>query len=278
MSVTIADTSAEQGQAAREQAGDDSRRRSRAGSWLIPVTALSIVLGGVFALALRTQAQIRNSGLASGPSSMVTRFLSSYRTDNQNLQEEIKSLRQKQTEYENAMANRDKATAALNGTLQNVKMLAGLSRVKGPGVIVTLNDSPLQMPGVDVQKLIVHDTDINRILDELKAAGAEALAVGGADPDPEKLQRITSRTTVRCVGPSAIVNDARLAAPYRIYAVGNPKELQSQLMMPGGVVKATGMDILQMVSIKEVQQMELPEHSGRVEFTYARPAEPPRGQ
>ena len=273
MSVTTAETTTEQLESAAEPTALPSSRPRRI-AWIWPITLLSVLLGAVLALAIRTQAYIRSEGLP-GRGSIVGSMVLGYRETNEQYREEIKRLRQQLTDYENAMADRDKSTSALNETLQKMKILAGLSRIKGPGLIISLRDSPLLLPEVDPQQVIVHDTDINAIINELKAAGAEAIGIGGADPDIEKLQRLTSRTTVRCVGPSAIVNDTRLGAPYRIHVIGNPKELLSQLMMPGGVIKTTGLDVLKMITIEETAEVVLPEYSGRLEFKFAEPALPP---
>ena len=62
-------------------------------------------------------------------------------------------------------------------------------------------------------------------------------------------------------------------APYRIYAVGNPKELRAQLEMRNGVLEKLGLQALAMITIEESQKIVLPEYSGSFSFKYAKPAD-----
>src|SRR5262249_45079574 len=150
---------------------------------------------------------------------------------NEQLQQEVSKLREQSTRMETQLAEGTHATETLNQQLQSVKLLAGLTPVRGPGLMITLRDSKKKLPaGYDPAQAIVHDQDINAILSELKAAGTEALAISGADRSQS--QRVTALTTARCAGPGMKVNDTVFGAPYTIYAIGNPAELESQLKIP----------------------------------------------
>ena len=76
--------------------------------------------------------------------------------------------------------------------------------MKGPGVTVEMNDA--QKPvgsGQDPNLFIIHDDDILAVVNELFAAGAEAMCING--------QRVVATTEVRCVGPVIMVNGNRVA-------------------------------------------------------------------
>ena len=66
------------------------------------------------------------------------------------------------------------------------------------------------------------------IVNELRAAGAEAISVNG--------ERILSTTAIRCVGPTIQINGTKVASPFHIKAIGNAKYLESALNIRGGVV------------------------------------------
>ena len=104
--------------------------------------------------------------------------------------------------------------------LTNAQFLAGLTDVKGPGVIVTLNDSKKAvgaLPPGFAPPNIIHDSDIAAVVNELKASGAEAISIND--------QRIVAVSPVRCVGPTIMVNFTPQAPPFVIKAIGNPKTL-----------------------------------------------------
>ena len=67
---------------------------------------------------------------------------------------------------------------------------------------------------------IIHDEDLLRVLNELCAAGAEAISIND--------QRIVATTEVRCAGPTVSVNNVRSAPPYVIKAIGNPKKFDQR--------------------------------------------------
>ena len=157
--------------------------------------------------------------------------------------------------------------APLRKKLERYRIEAGLVPVSGPGVEVTLNDSNAALqPGQNPNLYVLHDEDVLRVLNELRAAGAEVLAING--------ERVLSTSEVRCIGPAILVNKTmRKTAPFVITAIGDPKTLTNSLKMPGGVV-----DTLQrfwgiQVSIREMAQVTIPAYKGSREFEYARPAE-----
>ncbi|MFA7077189.1 MAG: DUF881 domain-containing protein, partial [Syntrophomonas sp.] len=114
--------------------------------------------------------------------------------ENDSLASEVVSLREKLTN----VSSESQLTADLQGELRKANMAAGLTPVTGPGIIVTLNDSlHVVQPGEDPNAYIVHDTDILTIVNEIKASGAEAIAVNG--------QRITAMSEIRCAGTTILV-------------------------------------------------------------------------
>ena len=247
--------------------------RSHATAWVWQVTLLSILLGILLAMALRTQWQARKDGVPNYSRFDNGAALGSLMQANRKLEAEIQKQRSQLKEYQDTRAEGADNSEAVQKMLQQSRFYAGLTPVVGPGLKITLQDSPLTPPDVPRENLIIHDKDINAILDELKAAGAEAIALAGADENFK--QRVGARTTARCAGPGMMVNDAKLGAPYRIYAIGNPAELRSQLEMTGGIVKESGLLDFQMITIEDVKSLRVPAHTGSSSFRYAQPVEEP---
>jgi uncharacterized protein YlxW (UPF0749 family) len=263
MDITSADP-IEADPAARAQ-----RRHSAA--WVWQVTLLSLLLGCMLALALQTELRVRRLVGRFGVRPVVAAGL---KEKNERLQEEVLTLRKKYVDLDTKITQNSDTSTLLASELHDAKLRAGLLPVKGPGLIITLRDSPDKVPEELITNAIIHDSDINAVMSELKAAGAEALGISGADT--RKIQRVTYRTTARCTGPGMDVNDTKLGGPYRLYAIGNPKELRAQLEMSGGVIKELKLDILHMVQIEEAKELALPEYSGSYSFKYAKAADPSR--
>jgi uncharacterized protein YlxW (UPF0749 family) len=145
------------------------------------------------------------------------------------LQAEIVKVRAEKTRLEETLAKGDGLAKTLNEELQKTKILAGLTEVQGPGIILVIQDSKKGPPSnrmFEKENYIIHDYTIQQAINELNASGAEAISING--------QRIIGRTPIRCVGPTAIVNDVRTASPFEIRAIGNPDTLWGGLNLPGG--------------------------------------------
>lgn len=100
---------------------------------------------------------------------------------------------------------------------------AGLQPVTGPAVTVTLDDAPSDVAsdGIDPDLLVVHQQDIQAIVNLLWSGGAEAMTIQG--------QRVISTTGVKCVGNTVILRGIPYAPPYKISAIGDPAKLQATL-------------------------------------------------
>lgn len=108
----------------------------------------------------------------------------------------------------------------------------GSAAVEGPGVVVTLDDSSAaRSPTGDPNDLVVHEADIQTVVNALWAAGAEALAVNG--------ERLTSTSAVRCAGNTLLLHGTLHTPPYRIAAIGEAGELAASLPGQPGMDRLT---------------------------------------
>jgi uncharacterized protein YlxW (UPF0749 family) len=100
---------------------------------------------------------------------------------------------------------------------------AGLEPVAGPSLTVTLDDAPSDVAAVGVEEdlLVVHQQDIQAIVNLLWAGGAEAMTIQG--------QRVISTTGVKCVGNTVVLHGIPYAPPYKISAIGDLTGMQQAL-------------------------------------------------
>ncbi len=106
-----------------------------------------------------------------------------------------------------------------------LKFRNGFTAVRGPGIYMTVSDSVSEDENLDIMERIIHDVDITVLLNELKAAGAEAIAVNS--------KRITSISEVVCAGPLIRVNNERIPAPFFIAAIGDMDRLYDAMTEEG---------------------------------------------
>ena len=101
--------------------------------------------------------------------------------------------------------------------------LAGLTPVTGPALTVTLDDAPdsVRAEGVDADLLVVHQQDIQAVVNALWSGGAEAMTIQG--------QRVIATTGIKCVGNTVVLHGVPYAPPYAISAIGDTGKLRNAL-------------------------------------------------
>lgn len=99
--------------------------------------------------------------------------------------------------------------------IEENRFYAGLVTVSGPGIDIGLDDAPVRYESA--AGLLVHDIYLNEIVNTLRAAGAQAIAING--------ERIVPMSEMLCMGPSIRVNNKKLFAPYHIEAIGDSQKM-----------------------------------------------------
>lgn len=109
--------------------------------------------------------------------------------------------------------------------IENLKLIGGLKNIEGPGVrIVIADNEDKEIVGESIQDDIIHDSEIQVILNDLKRAGAEAISING--------QRVLSKSEVKCGGPIIRINGKSSINPFVITAIGDPKSLYASINAP----------------------------------------------
>ena len=192
---------------------------------------------------------------------------------------ETRQLEQLRDEQEDLAAEVDRLTEDLSDSIgardaqaaaRKAEGPAGMQAVAGPGVTITLDDAPDAIQDtVDVENvnnLVVHQQDIQAVVNALWDGGAEAMTIQG--------QRVVSTTGIRCVGNSVVLHDVPYAPPYVIRAIGPTDAMLDSINASpyiGFYLEAVAAYQLGwQVGIDPVIQM--PAYAGSTELEYARPA------
>ena len=232
----------------------------------LAVMAVCVVVGFLLAAQLRG---VQLAGAADATNASRLETLQSLYNDvveeRDGLTEQVGQLQSELELYRQQAASGDEGSEALKTELEQMEITAGLTDVEGPGVTVVLEDSTQANVTGNEADYLIHDNDLLSVINELRSAGAEAISLNG--------ERILATSEVRCTGAVVTVNGRRYAAPYVIFAIGDPDTLYSALTMRNGVV-----DILSQwgitVRVTASDQLLIPAYSGTVDYQYAKPAAP----
>lgn len=150
------------------------------------------------------------------------------------LQQELTEKQQSVREIEADLAQQEKSFKTLVEDIEKLRMFAGDVQVKGPGVAVTLTDASYVKLEDNANNYIVHEGHVHKVINELRTAGAKAIAING--------QRLVQNSYINCIGPVISVDGNEYNAPFVITAIGDPEVLYSSLVILHGVRDQLVMD------------------------------------
>ncbi|WNG87735.1 DUF881 domain-containing protein [Mycobacterium sp. ITM-2016-00317] len=165
--------------------------------------------------------------------------------------------------------------AALSAIVSRGDALAaqsGLAPLRGPGLVVTLNDAQRDAQGrfprdASPDDLVVHQQDITAVINALWAAGAEGIQVQD--------QRIIGTSAPRCVGNTLLLNGRTYSPPYVVTAIGDPAAMQAALAeAPLVTLYKRYAARFGLGYTEEVRDVELVGHQESVRMKYAQPLGP----
>lgn len=146
--------------------------------------------------------------------------------------------------------------------ITELKFQACLLPVEGQGIVIKMDDSTkIAKSGENPNVYLIHDDDILRVINELRAAGAEAVSING--------QRLVATSEIRCAGPTLSVNNVRSAPPYEIRAIGEKKSLENSIKMRGGVAETLNVWGIKL-EVSTADNIYIPPYKGTVKRTYSK--------
>lgn len=202
----------------------------------------------VLGVMMGLEARITGGTTTGGPDRLGQMALTLITLERRNaqLRQEVEALEERLIARERGL---DKYRSLVQ-ELEAARALAGLTPETGPGISLLLTEPP---GASTTSVLAIHDTDLLMILNELRAAGATALAING--------QRVVATTEVRQTGSLFSINNTPTAPPFTIVALGNPQTLKAALELQGGIL-----DVLQSLGvgakITESRHLTVPPFTG----------------
>lgn len=208
-------------------------RRPSPWPWLVPVAAL--VAGALFASSVRAS-QGENLRTDYG---RLPDLIRAQNRENVERQEQIAELETEVEKATTALGPGDQATQLLDRRAAAIAGAAGRTAVEGPALRVSLDDAKLdggELPaGADPDDYVIHQQDVQAVVNALWAGGAEAMMLQD--------QRVISTSAVRCVGNTLILQGRVYSPPYVITAIGDVDRMRSRLDVDPDVANLRGWSV-----------------------------------
>jgi uncharacterized protein YlxW (UPF0749 family) len=222
--------------------------------------AVAVLLGLLgFAAVVQVRSTQEDGPLAAARQEDLVQILDDLDNRNDRLRAEVAALEQAQRDLTTGSGRTQAALDEARRRAQLLGVLAGTVPATGPGVVVTLTD-----PDATLRPDVLLDA-----LEELRAAGAEAVQVEGRAPDSDAVRRVRVVASTAFVAADAggvAVDGTELRAPYRFVVIGDPATITSALRIPGGVVD----------NVEQFGGQVRISRPQTVSVTALRPLEPPR--
>lgn len=207
--------------ATTRQTGWERLWRSGAPRWTkANIVGMVLAVGLGFAMAA-TAAQGHDEDLEKLTPNELVGVLDNVSRRAEELRAEEADLLRQRDALRSGTANEADAAARAKQRLDTYRILGGTVATSGPGVTVVVDDPQRVWRYVDLLDAV----------QELRAAGAEAISVGDV--------RVVASTHFATEPDGALNADGvRLEPPYTILAIGDPATLSGALNVPGGVVQS----------------------------------------
>ena len=185
--------------------------------WHIYLAVTFVLLGILISTQIQKQHRIM-SDLSMQTTSDLSIMLKNLTDKRWQLSEAIDEAEDNLITYQNDYQNDAELIDRINNELNRLQLINGTAKVHGSGIQITVSGNMLA-------------SDLIVILNELWAAGAEAVAVND--------YRITATTGINYVDAQnktyLTCDGAIIQDPIKIRAIGNSKILEKSLTMPGGI-------------------------------------------
>ena len=170
----------------------------------------------------------------------------------------------------NALAGSDKSPQVAKARQQATALAqaAGLTALRGPALRVSLSDAQRDSDGnspagVAPDDLVVHQQDVQSVVNALWAGGAEAMMIMD--------QRVVTTSAVRCIGNTLLLQGRTYSPPFVVTAIGNATSMSQALdAEPGVALFQTYVQKFQLgFEIDQVKDVTLPAYAGLIRMTAA---------
>lgn len=197
--------------------------------WSVGVPLIAVLAGLLFTATATTA---KGTSLREDRRPELTQLIEDRRERVAAADREAAQLRAEVEKQTDQLGGPDLKVAEQRARAESYRADAGLLAVHGPALTVRLDDAPRRADGsrpagASNDDLVVHQQDVQAVVNALWAGGAEAMTIMGV--------RVISTSAVRCVGNTLLLHSRVYSPPFVITAIGNQAAMRRSLDASHGV-------------------------------------------
>ncbi len=231
----------------------------------IIIAVVCVIIGFFAAIQFKTvQGDYLMGLIPSKRSEQLIEELNQLRMDKVSLSEELVAREKALADITKNASDESSLVNKMQSEVNRYKHILGLTDVAGEGVIVHI-DNPLELSETDEFINIIDEYHyLLMFVNELTAAGAEAISVNE--------ERLIATSEIRTVGDAININGNLYKAPFMIKAIGNKVVLHSAINQRFGMVSLLRGRGYQ-VDTAQVDELIITKYDGVLTWQYAKPLE-----
>ncbi|MGI8872575.1 MAG: DUF881 domain-containing protein [Candidatus Limnocylindria bacterium] len=211
---------------------------------------VALLIGLLLVGQLRSQA--RPTEISSLPAQDLSTLIETLSARNRELRAGLADTQRQLQQYRQAQTEGQSLLSVSTQDLQRITAFAGTRGVQGQGLVI------------DVAGML-DAVAVNDLINELRNAGAEAIAIDGT--------RVTARSVAVQARSAIQIDGVPIGERFSIRAVGDPDGLLSALQRPGGTIAQLRQFIKATIDARQAAQIELPPTRLNLTPTVAKPVE-----
>jgi uncharacterized protein YlxW (UPF0749 family) len=214
------------------------------------LAAVAMLIGVLLVGQLRSQA--RPTEISSLSAQELSQLIETLGDRNRELRVGLTDIREQLREYRVAESQGQSALDVTREDLRRITAFAGLAAVEGQGIMMEVDGR-------------LDAIALNDLINELRNAGAEALAVNQI--------RLTHRS-VALQGPATLeIDGIEVGERFRVLAIGSPEGLLATLERPGGIISQLEQFIDATIFARQSDRIRLPATGVALAPAVAQPVE-----
>lgn len=241
-----------------------AKKKNRGG--IVVIGVLALIIGLVIAVQINTTQGSDVGGLiTSAQVESLKAELRAVKTEKEAIYQELRTMEDRMAEIEADKTSDDAFLQSLSADLEKYKLYSGMLDVKGPGLIITLDD-PVpteENPGDGYSVIMLRYDLLLELVNKLKEAGAEAISING--------NRITATTEITYANTNVNINGKATAPPYTVAAIGDPDTMESAITIRYGIIDGMRTTYSLQVNIVKQEEITITRYTGAINFRYATP-------
>jgi uncharacterized protein YlxW (UPF0749 family) len=201
----------------------------------ISLSLVALLIGLLLVGQLRSQA--RPTEISTMSAQDLSALIETLSDRNRELRTALGDAQEQLREYQRGETEGQSALDVSREELRRINAFSGQTAVVGQGIVLDVNGA-------------LDAIAVNDLLNELRNAGAEAIAVDQT--------RVTARSV--CVQSDGFlqIDGSRIADAFTIKAVGDPEGLLAALQRPGGIISQLKLFVQATIDAQQTQDLTIP--------------------